>query len=79
MNRAPSPGAAPDAARKRPHGSFLDDAIVDGHEHGERADAAPREDSLIDATGSHSPATDTRAEEPCGEIAPNVDTEGGVD
>lgn len=80
MKRAPSrPGAAPGVPRARPHGSFLDDAVADGHEHGEGADAAPREDSLIGTAGSHTPATDTRAEEPCGEIAPSADTEGGVD
>jgi len=61
------------------HGAFLDDDVANGHEHGERADAAPREDALIGTAGTHSPAPDTRAEEPFGEIAPGADTEGGGD
>ena len=80
MKRAPTrPGAAPDVPRTRTRASFVDDAVADGHEHGERARrAAPREESLIGTAASHTHATNTRAGEPCGEIAPSADTEGGV-
>ena len=70
MKRPPS---TPDVAalpRAPAHGFFLaEDDVTEVHEHGERADAAPREDSLIGTAGSHAPSPDLRAEEPSGDLA----------
>ena len=57
------------------HDSFLDDDVVDAHEHGERA--APHVDTLIGTSGSHTPGPDLRTEEPFGELPPSG--EGGAD
>ncbi len=60
-SRSPGPGAP----RAPAHVPFIeDDALADGHEHGERADTAPRQDDLVGTSGSHTPAPDARAEEP---------------
>lgn len=72
MNRAPTaPEAAPEAVPGGPrtpsHGVLPDDG-ADAHEHGERASGKPREESLIGTAGSHTPAPDTRAEEPFGDL-----------
>jgi hypothetical protein len=64
-------------ASTMPHAAFLDAADVDAHEHGEHARDEPREDDLIGTSGSHTPAADTRAEEPYGELAASASTEGG--
>ena len=77
MKRAP---CAPDAAgrpRTPAHGFFLEqDDTAQVHEHGERADGAPREDALIGTAGSHARSRDQRAEEPSAESASRV-REGG--
>jgi hypothetical protein len=75
MPQATAPAKRPSA---RP-GAFVDDAELDAHEHGEQRDDGPREDLLIGTAGSHTPRTDTRAEEPYGELAASADTEGGID
>ena len=66
--------AGPGVPRTPQHG-FLEDDVASGHEHGERSDAAPREDALIGSAGSHTPAPDSRAEEPSGEVTPSTDPE----
>ena len=56
------------AVRRAPtHGVLVDDA-PDAHEHGERDDTKPREESLIGTAGSHTPAPDARGEEPSGDL-----------
>ena len=73
--RASSAMTPPDVARPTPHVSFLGDDAPDASEHGERA-PAPREDTLLGTSGSHTPAPDERAEEPFGELAPSAAAEG---
>ena len=70
MKRAPSgPGAATGQPRTPAHGFFVEqDDVTEVHEHGEHADAAPRQDALIGTTGSHAPSPDLRAEEPSADI-----------
>lgn len=74
MNLVLSLPEAPGPSCRR---SFLDADVADGHEHGEREDAAPREDALVGTSGSHTPLPDTRAEEPFGETA-RIDQYGVV-
>lgn len=72
---SPSPNAGPGVPRTPAHGFLDEDGVADGHEHGERDDAAPREDELIGSASSHRPAPDTRAEEPSGEVTPGAETD----
>ena len=70
MKRSPAP--IPDPRKEGPRSrrpSSLDDDVADGHEHGERADATPREDELLGTSGSHTATPDARAEEPFGEAS----------
>jgi hypothetical protein len=64
--------------RRQPHVPFLNEDARDAHEHGERA-STPREEELIGSSGTHSPETDERAEEPHGELPEASSVEGGVE
>ena len=64
--------------KKLPHVPFLGDDTGDPREHGERAPEA-HEDDLLGTSGTHGGPTDSRAEEPHGEIAASSTAEGGDD
>lgn len=71
MTRAPAgrgPKTRPDAPGPTTHVPFLLEDVADAHEHGERDGTKPREEALIGTAGSHTPAPDTRAEEPSGDL-----------
>jgi hypothetical protein len=63
----PGPGTGP-------HGTFLDDAGEDAHEHGEGSAETRREDALVGTSGSHTPSADRRPEEPAGDVAAGAST-----
>ena len=69
---------APEAERAKPHVPFLEADSADTtatREHGERG-VAPREETLVGTSGSHTPGPDLRAEEPFGELPAGAATEG---
>lgn len=67
---APHPAPPREPVPPTPHVPFLLDDSPSAGEHGERRSRAARSDTFVGTSGSHTPAADTRAEEPFGEIGP---------